>query len=88
MPTATPTPTPVPVPVPVPVIQRIAFRSDRDGNWEIYVMDKDGSNHTRLTTNSAQDIEPAWSPDGSKTAFTSDRDGDWEVYLVKRTAAG
>jgi|DewCreStandDraft_4_1066084.scaffolds.fasta_scaffold17006_5 TolB protein len=34
---------------------KIAFYSDRDGNWEIYVMDANGSNQTRLTNNSAED---------------------------------
>ena len=29
--------------------KRIAFASDRDGNWEIYTMNTDGSNQTRLT---------------------------------------
>ena len=41
---------------------RIAFESNRDGNGEIYVMDADGSNQTRLTNNSAGDWLPAWSP--------------------------
>ena len=42
---------------------RIAFDSDRDGNFDVYVMDADGSNQTRLTNNPAQDRVPAWSPD-------------------------
>src|ERR1041385_8283808 len=42
---------------------RIVFNSDRDGNREIYVMNVDGSNQTRLTNNSAHDFEPACSPD-------------------------
>jgi Tol biopolymer transport system component len=39
---------------------RIAFSSDKDGNWEIYVMNADGSNQTRLTDDSAADYSPAW----------------------------
>ena len=31
---------------------KIVFDSDRDGNYEIYVMNADGSNQTRLTNNS------------------------------------
>ncbi len=44
---------------------RIVFQSDRDGNWEIYVMDADGSNKTNLTNNPLLDIYPVWSPDGN-----------------------
>ena len=61
---------------------RIAFHSDRDGNQEIYVMDADGSNQTRLTNNGAEDSEPVWSPNGSKIAFMSDRDGNFEIYVM------
>jgi Tol biopolymer transport system component len=49
--------------------QKIAFASDRDGNWEIYVMNADGSGITRLTYESADDLQPAWSPDGQKLVF-------------------
>jgi Tol biopolymer transport system component len=39
---------------------KIVFRSDRDGNDEIYVMNPDGSNQTRITTDEAADFSPAW----------------------------
>ena len=77
-PTATPTPTPVPA-----VIKgRIAFRSNRDGNYEIYVRNADGSGQTNLTNNPAGDFEPTWSPDGEKIAFRSNRDGNEEIYVM------
>ncbi|MCH8226405.1 MAG: PD40 domain-containing protein, partial [Chloroflexi bacterium] len=41
---------------------RIAFYSFRDGNGEIYTMNADGSNQTRLTFNDSSDWYPAWSP--------------------------
>ena len=41
---------------------QIAFSSDRDGNWEIYVMNTDGSDQTRLTSNSLLDDGPDRSP--------------------------
>ncbi len=62
--------------------KKIAFSSDRDGNWEIYVMDSDGSNEINLTNNPAPDIDPTWSPDGEKIAFVSDRDGNGEIYVM------
>jgi hypothetical protein len=42
----------------------ILFTSERDGNWEIYIMNADGSDIKRLTNNNAMDYSPSWSPDG------------------------
>lgn len=61
---------------------KIAFASDRDGNFEIYVMDADGGGQTRLTENTAEDYSPTWSPDGSRLAFVSTRDGNPEIYVM------
>jgi TolB protein len=41
---------------------RIAFQSDRDGNWEIYVMNVDGTDVQRLTDNDVKDEGPEWRP--------------------------
>jgi Tol biopolymer transport system component len=41
---------------------KVAFVTNRDGNYEIYTMNADGSNQTRLTTDSAVDEEPTWQP--------------------------
>jgi dipeptidyl aminopeptidase/acylaminoacyl peptidase len=61
---------------------RIAFASDRDDNFEIYVVDPDGGGLTRLTNNPAEDLGPAWSPDGTRIAFVSNRDGNQEIYTM------
>lgn len=50
----------------------VAFVSDRDGNREIYLVDWEGSNARRLTTNNYFDDKPVWSPDGTKIAYQSE----------------
>ncbi len=45
-------------------------------------MNADGSNVTQLTTATALDQMPTWSPDGKKLAFMSSRDGNPEVYIM------
>ena len=84
-PTATPTPTPTPTPGPS---GRIAFDSNRNGNYEIYVMNADGTGQTKITNNSANDLVPAWSPDGSRIAFDSYRDGNFEIYVMNADGSG
>jgi TolB protein len=61
---------------------RLAYMSDHDGNWEVYVVALTGQ-VWRLTVNDANDGIPAWSPDGNYIAFLSDREGSWGLYLMK-----
>ena len=42
-------------------------------NFEIYVMDVDGGNRENLSNHPVHDMEPDWSPDGTKIAFVSNR---------------
>ncbi len=68
----------------------IAWESNRDGNWELYMADVSGDGlPVRLTDDAANDINPFWFPDGgcdqpegARLVFQSDRDGDWEIYLL------
>ncbi len=43
-----------------PDAKRITFASERDGNYEIYVMDADGGNQQKLTNHPRNDGSPAW----------------------------
>ncbi len=52
--------------------RRIAFSADPEGNYDIFVMEADGSPITRLTTSKAQEKEPSWYPDGNSIAYSSE----------------
>jgi Tol biopolymer transport system component len=63
---------------------KIVFTSNRDGGhqYEIYIMNKDGTEQTRLTNNPAIEEDPNLSPDGTKILFISFRDGNGEIYVM------
>jgi TolB protein len=67
--------------------QKIAFMSRRDGNWEIYLINTDGSNLQRLTDDPAEDGLPTWSPDGRVLAFVSSRGESWAVWAMTPTGS-
>ena len=54
---------------------RVAFSSDRNGSFDLFVMDADGRNTRRLTTDGGIEGEPVWTPDGSRIVFTSNQPG-------------
>jgi Tol biopolymer transport system component len=67
---------------------QILFFSDTNGNFDIYVMDADGSNPKRLTSDPADDVSPAWSPDGNAIAFVSERNGNTDLYVIGADGSG
>jgi WD40 repeat protein len=80
-----------------PAWTRLAFQSDRSGNWDIYSMRVDcdplgpGAEQDcdlrQLTDDPADDLLPAWSPDGRYLAFVSSRDGNPEIYVMDADGA-
>lgn len=61
----------------------IAFVSSRDGNPEIYLVDRNGGYPRRLTDDPAGDWRPAWLPDSHRIVFTSGRSGNNDLYLLE-----
>lgn len=67
---------------------RIAFQSYRDGNWEIYLAQGDGSQPARLTDHPASDTRPRLNRGATQVVFASDRDGNFEIYTMKVDRSG
>lgn len=61
---------------------QIIFSSTRDGNLELYVMNKDGSNQQRLTYTQGDESEAAFSPDRQYIAYSIIQGKKSELYLM------
>ena len=70
---------------PAPDDRRVVFQSDRDGNWEIYMIDMSGKSEVRLTNNDAADEMPVFSDKGQVIAFTSTRDDTSKKSRLRKT---
>jgi len=66
---------------------QLAFISDRDGHNELYLMNADGSQVTRLTYTDGHIWGAAWSPDGRYLAFMQGRADEADVYILDVEAA-
>ncbi len=68
-----------------PANKLIAVALGKDGNQEVYTMDRMGKNARRLTFNIGIDGSPSWSPEGNQIAFSSDRahHGHPDVYVME-----
>jgi len=61
---------------------KVVFVSKRDGNDELYLMDYDGANQTRLLYNTVMDSNPAWDPSGRRIAYTSWQNQSAGIYIL------
>ena len=69
----------------------LAFVSSRDGDYALFEMNADGEGQSRLTESDSDpsdpaglffQVEPSWSPDGSRIAFASQRSGNFDIYVM------
>jgi len=66
---------------------QVVFVSARTGNFDLYRMNYDGNDLLPLTETTFAEIDPDWSPNGSKIAYSSDQTGTWEIYVMDSDGA-
>jgi Tol biopolymer transport system component len=76
----------------------LAFVSTRDGDYAVFEMNADGKGQNRLTEAETADaapsesvffqVEPDWSPDGTRIAFASQRRGSFDLYVMAADGTG
>ncbi len=64
--------------------KRVAFASNRAGNWDIWIMEVGGGPPMQVTAGLADEVHPSWSADGTKLVFCSlpAATGQWELWIV------
>lgn len=60
----------------------LIYTAERDNNFDLYALDLATRQETRLTSASANDLNPAVSPDGARVAYISNADGDYDIYVM------
>jgi len=74
-------------PVVSPNGEKIAFASDRDGDFDIYVMKARPEGRTnrpvKLSRNQVNDFDPDWAPDGGRIAFSTGSEDAREICVMK-----
>ncbi len=68
-----------------PTTPKIALAATPNGNWDVLLMNPDGTGQVNLTNHPATDHSPVWSPTGEHILFCSSRDrfqGSTDLYLM------
>ena len=69
--------------------QKMLFQRRLKGeNWEVYVINADGSGLRNLSRNRSHDMDADWSPDGRSIVFRTSRHGKWELYVMNANGSG
>jgi TolB protein len=60
----------------------LTFVADWDGDWEIYLIQADGTDLQQLTFNKTNEVHPQWSPDGTEIAYIMDFTSNPRAYSI------
>ena len=61
---------------------QIAFLTDRTGPWEIWIMNADGTEQSKISTETSENLQPEWSADGTQLLFMASRERNFDIYVV------
>ncbi len=61
---------------------KIAYQSNGNGDYDIYILDMISKIPKPITGSDSQETQPAWAPDGKQIAYVSNQDGDFEIYTM------
>ena len=67
---------------------KVAFQSYRDGNWNIYVGNDDGSGQTAVATGGTSEIQPHLNRGNTRIVYASNSGGDYEIYTMNTDGSG
>jgi TolB protein len=67
---------------------RVAFASNRSGNWDIWTVSVAGGPPVQITDGPADELHPSWSPDGTSLVYCSlpSHGGQWELWITSAQA--
>jgi len=64
--------------------ERVAFASNRSGNWDIYIVDVAGGQPWQVTNSPSDEVHPSFSPDGKRLVYCTygSESGQWELVVI------
>ena len=60
----------------------ISFMDERNGQTDIFAVDRDGSGLRQLTNDSARELAMSWSPDGKQIVYRQELPGNDEIFII------
>jgi TolB protein len=80
--------TPATAPAPPLASQAHAGRIAFDNHQDVWTINADGTDLTRITDSPGPDFDPSWSPDGTRIAYRHERNDEPEIWLMNADGSG